>query len=339
MESSNQAEAAAKPAAETFENPGLTEEFLHKFGQRLAGLLAPHVAAPRIQECIQQVIDEANAASARQAVPPVQPSQPARPAALELAFVHDCRNHGCNRLNCVLCKHNPNKRCRGNFAHKYWVGDRLLAKCDGEIQVELINIDTQQTVSAGLQDACIEVSILDGNKYNTRCREAGEQRSEIMDECEVLLNQKQEPLLTAGGCHNDLTAPKVTLNFSALTSSVPLRDLKVTESSESVLAGTKRPPFRIVVRAVRADGSRITTIRPAVSEEFVVVTKRTKNLKKQDIPSLDDPISKLNHIGKETVKKLNELMLSADEAQLDIDLPEELHKITKVRDFQQLTRL
>ena len=57
----------------------------------------------------------------------------------------------------MLCKHNPNKRCRGNFAHKYWVGDRLLAKCDGEIQVELINIDTQQTVSAGLQDACIEV--------------------------------------------------------------------------------------------------------------------------------------------------------------------------------------
>ena len=50
------------------------------------------------------------------------------------------------------------------------------------------------------------------------------------------------------------------------------RDLKVTESSESVLAGTKRPPFRIVVRAVRPDGSRISTIRPAVSEEFVVST-------------------------------------------------------------------
>ena len=57
-----------------------------------------------------------------------------------------------------------------------------------------------------------------------------------------------------------------------------------------------------------------------------VVTKRTKNLKKQDIPSLDDPISKLNHIGKETVKKLNELMTSAEEAQLDVDLPDELHK-------------
>ena len=75
----------------------------------------------------------------------------------------------------------------------------------------------------------------------------------------------------------------------------------MTESSESVLAGTKRPPFRMVVRAVTSSGSRLN-IRPAVSEEFVVVTKRTKNLKKQEIPSLDDPISKLNHIGKETVK-------------------------------------
>ena len=55
-----------------------------------------------------------------------------------------------------------------------------------------------------------------------------------------------------------------------------------------------------------------------------VVTKRTKNLKKQEIPSLDDPIAKLNHIGKETVKKLNELKASADEVQLDLGLPIDL---------------
>lgn len=101
------------------------------------------------------------------------------------------------------------------------------------------------------------------------------------------------------------------------------REVKVTESSESVLAGTKRPPFRMVVRAVALDGTRLN-IRPAVSEEFVVVTKRTKNLKKQEIPSLDDPISKLNHIGKETVKKLNEIKASADEMNLDLKLPREL---------------
>ena len=52
------------------------------------------------------------------------------------------RNHGCNSGACVLCKHNPAKRCTGNFAHKYWVGDKLLAKCEGAILVELINADT-----------------------------------------------------------------------------------------------------------------------------------------------------------------------------------------------------
>jgi len=57
-----------------------------------------------------------------------------------------------------------------------------------------------------------------------------------------------------------------------------------------------------------------------------VVTKRTKNLKKQEIPSLDDPISKLNHIGKETVKKLNELAASASEADIDLHLPPDLHR-------------
>ena len=57
-----------------------------------------------------------------------------------------------------------------------------------------------------------------------------------------------------------------------------------------------------------------------------VVTKRTKNLKKQEIPSLDDPIAKLNHIGKETVKKLNELKASADEVQLDIGIPPDLNR-------------
>jgi len=43
----------------------------------------------------------------------------------------------------------------------------------------------------------------------------------------------------------------------------------VSESSESVLAGTKRPPFRLVVRAVHESGARLS-VRPAVSEEFVV---------------------------------------------------------------------
>jgi hypothetical protein len=67
------------------------------------------------------------------------------------------RNHGCNSQACVLCKHNPAKRCTGNFAHKYWVGDKLLAKCEGSILVELIDTDTGDRVDDEVQGMRIEV--------------------------------------------------------------------------------------------------------------------------------------------------------------------------------------
>ena len=39
-----------------------------------------------------------------------------------------------------------------------------------------------QTLDAA---ACVQVSVLDGNKYTTMCREAGEQCLEILEECTV----------------------------------------------------------------------------------------------------------------------------------------------------------
>lgn len=47
-----------------------------------------------------------------------------------------------------------------------------------------------------------------------------------------------------------------------------LPDLHVSDSSEAMLSGRK-PPFRLLVRAVADDGRRIN-IRHAVSEGFVV---------------------------------------------------------------------
>jgi hypothetical protein len=58
----------------------------------------------------------------------------------------------------------------GNFAHKYWVGDKLLAKCDGEIQVELID-EHQKRYNGDLSNIRLEVSFPGGGlyKYSTRC--------------------------------------------------------------------------------------------------------------------------------------------------------------------------
>lgn len=57
----------------------------------------------------------------------------------------------------MLCKHNPNKRCTGNFAHKYWVGDKLLAKCEGEIQVEMVDGATGERVVEDMSGMKLEV--------------------------------------------------------------------------------------------------------------------------------------------------------------------------------------
>ena len=57
----------------------------------------------------------------------------------------------------MLCKHNPAKRCTGNFAHKYWVGDKLLAKCEGTIMVELIDAETGARMTDEVQGMKIEV--------------------------------------------------------------------------------------------------------------------------------------------------------------------------------------
>ena len=57
----------------------------------------------------------------------------------------------------MLCKHNPNKRCTGNFAHKYWVGDKLLAKCEGEIQIEVVDGLTGERVADDLSSLRLEV--------------------------------------------------------------------------------------------------------------------------------------------------------------------------------------
>ena len=63
---------------------------------------------------------------------------------------------------------------------------------------------------------CLQLCILDGNKFNSRCREIGEQRLEVLDECEVLQKQKGEPLMVAGGTGGvppSLDSPQVVLKF------------------------------------------------------------------------------------------------------------------------------
>lgn len=69
-------------------------------------------------------------------------------------------------------------------------------------------------------------------------------------------------------------------------------------------------------------------------------TRRTRTAGKVEIPSVDDHVSKLEHMGRETVKKLANLKEAAQQAGLDdLKLPESLVAggcIESVGMFQQL---
>jgi hypothetical protein len=65
-----------------------------------------------------------------------------------------------------------------------------------------------------------------------------------------------------------------------------LTDLEATDSSEALLLGRK-PPFRLLARVIlpSSPAGGAPSVMDAVSEGFVVATRRTRTTSKVDIPS------------------------------------------------------
>ena len=103
------------------------------------------------------------------------------------------RSLGCLDLQCVLCEHNPSRRCSVNFASKYLVNDTLLAKCDAPIRVEVIDRTTGIPIHENIPGVSLELCILDGNAYEMLHSEhPGEDIGNDVDSCTLLLNNKAE---------------------------------------------------------------------------------------------------------------------------------------------------
>ena len=259
---------------------------------------------------------------------------------LQLVFRHDCQSLGCLDSQCVLCEHNPHRRCTVNFAQKYLVHDILRAKCDAPIRVEVIDRNTGQPVGDNLPSLSLELCILDGNQYDQRCGDmVDEERPEDIEACILRLNNKGNPLLVpgAGGSHN--ADNKVSVPMVSGYAMLP--DIYVSDSSEALLSGRK-PPFRLLARAIVTDSSSSESeppvpIRLAVSEGFVVATRRTRTAGKVDIPNVDDHVGKLEHMGRETIKKLQDIRGSALAVGIDIHVPD--NRIVKVGEFRKLALL
>ena len=70
----------------------------------------------------------------------------------------------------------------------------------------------------------MQMCILDGNAYDAKCLEAGQERDEDLDACSLLVNNKTQPLLAPSGAaaHNAQSKVVVQLTVGTTTSPPPI---------------------------------------------------------------------------------------------------------------------
>lgn len=76
-----------------------------------------------------------------------------------------------------------------------------------------------------------------------------------------------------------------------------------------------------------------------VSKQLQVTTRRTKLDGKDEIPSISDPVKKLQHLGKRMAWKLQDINATAADAGSDLRLPKSCNYIITVADFRKLVKL
>jgi len=116
-----------------------------------------------------------------------------------------------------------------------------------------------------------------------------------------------------------------------------LPDLKVTDSSEALLTG-RAPPFRLLARVVQRGGLPFPGVAPVLSEPFVVATARVKGAAKAEIPHIEDNIGKLEGLGVQTQKKLEDITAAAAAAGVpNLQIP--FNSVNKVGQFKELVEV
>ncbi|KAK9841626.1 hypothetical protein WJX74_008974 [Apatococcus lobatus] len=221
----------------------------------------------------------------------------------QLVFRHECLSLGCLDPRCDLCRQAPHRRCISNFAPKYLSGDNLKAKCGAPIRIEVIDQYTGETVPAEkLNDLHLEVCILEGKSYSELT--AGAETDKELDDCTLLTNSQGKELLAPGRGSQYNAEKKVAIPLNNGKADL---HMSVIGSSIALLSGQK-PPFRLLVRAVRSSShQKANHIRHAVSDAFVVATQRVKTAQKAEIPHIDEHVSKIEYVGVQTQAKLQDI--------------------------------
>ena len=245
------------------------------------------------------------------------------------------RSTGCGDADCGLCQYNPTRVCTHNFKRKYLIGDKLRAKCDGEVCLELVDSTTGECVTNNWlpPDCQVRVHMLNNYVYNELYSKINNTKltTEQLRQCMVL---SDKPLLRNAANTSD--NPDYTT--VSLENGHTWLDMSVTTSSEALLAG-KSPKFRLLAWITDRDGKALDNVTYCVSDSFVVATRRVKSAIKSDVPNINDHICKLVHIGNATIGKLKDLRAAAKAEGTDIKLPDNLNCIEDISKFRQLVQM
>lgn len=191
----------------------------------------------------------------------------------------------------------------------------------------MVDAATGDLIQTGLDDTYLQLSLVDGRKL-----EAGGEREDFLDSCQLLLNKGGQPLLAHG--RSGSYAPDGRVLVPIIAGQAMLPDLKVTDSSEALLTG-RAPPFRLLARVVLRGGIAVTGVAPVLSEPFVVATARVKGAAKAEIPHVNDHISKVEGLGIQTQKKLEDIAAAAAAAGVaNLQVP--INNVTRVGQFKDL---
>lgn len=302
---------------------------LHQF----IGGLSQHLAGVH-----PQVLQEA----ATKAYHGLEPPDYGQIPPLKIQFTHDCDAQGCHPdLPCALCAHSTDRRCTRTFEGKYLTDVGVRARCGAPIRLELVDPSTGAVHEEALDGVELEMIVLDGKGYDEKFKEEAARgvvvsSDEELNGIRLLTNNRGTPLLVSsiGGSGND---EQGVLVLRPMGGKVVLQEVQITDSCEAMMKTQgKRPPVRFLVRAKHRRGLHVP-IEPALSDDFVVATQRTRNDGKVVIPSMDDPVSKIVNLGKETVKKLADLQAAAVQSNMMLAFPEGCcNEVKKVGEFLTL---
>eukprot|EP00892_Ulva_mutabilis_P004278 jgi/Ulvmu1/2221/UM013_0068.1 len=245
----------------------------------------------------------------------------------DLRLDHNCSAGACADGTCSLCVNSASRPCPRLFKSKYLLRDGIVPACGAGASVSVVktggcgatlsSLDLQKLPPILFQVCALPWSYYRDHKDHIPWDTIHECKTITKDsgnpaEAEAILSCKEWGHLERDGFisfpHPLDAAQGIDATSLRGGATVKLPEVFFPKRSAEALLEGKRPQLVLVVRAVHAHtGAPIHAIRPAASPPFHVATRRTRGNEKAYIPSTDQEVRVLEHIGDACITKLKDL--------------------------------